>query len=147
MALDVTLHDEHNDRSFTIGPSGELIVGDYAYAETYFALVTSANSAVIVRGLQDHHFVLKSFWMTATKSVSASTAALITLYEAAVHDPDAILKTVAPVELLKNEKFTSPSPLNAMAGLGRSLVLSSDTAADINVTAVGYFIPNQANGS
>ena len=137
---DVSLFDEQTQALFRITSNGEIVVADYAYSDTYFVSLTTTNATELVPGIGDQQFVITAFWINALKTVSPTDAGTTIIYESAAADLSTNLRTIANVDLIRNQQFPSPAPLRIRTGASRTVAVTT-TDPTVNVTIVGYYVP------
>lgn len=137
------LFDPKTGGASRITPDGEVVVAPYSYSKTYSTILADTDNHEVISGITGHDFILMSFWISAGKTVSPTTAATVLMYEANPHDLGVSLQEHVDVGLVQNQIFTSPSNLQLRLAEGASLVASTDDAT-VKVSAVGYYIPKVA---
>jgi len=142
---DFSLFDEKHQSYASVSKSGELITRPYAYSDPYFASITATSVGTeVVPGKAQHYFVITSFWVVASKTVSPSTPADVVLYEAHPADLDTNLSTILQREMVRKDEFNSPSGLNLRVEEGRTIAATT-TDPTIDITILGFYLP-KVNG-
>lgn len=145
MTVQVSLYDDASSAVGSVSGNGEVIVGDYAHSDSYFVALGSLDPVEVVPGVVGFDFIVMSFWITASKTVSPTAPASIIVYQAHSSDLTTNLGTKIAIDLTRGQFFPSPSRLRLAICSGCSLVATTDDFT-VNVTIVGYYEPHRDTG-
>ena len=123
-----------------VSHEGERYVAPRYFSDPYYVRVDAASTPFeIVPGKSGKCFVVTSVLFATDKNFgSATTAELLTIYEASPADLDTNLKTFVKIDFLKNDRLVATG-LNLMVTCSLTLVAIADDN-NVDVTIAGYYM-------
>ena len=137
---DVTIFDDQSQSAAKVSINGELIIGPIDYSTSYYKSVNLANTPFeIVPATSNKKFIIDSMLLSTSKTFgSATTAETLTIYEANPAELSTVLKIVAQIDFLKNDRLVATN-LKLASSKAVSLVASA-TDTNVDVAIAGYYV-------
>jgi hypothetical protein len=121
---------------------GELIVAPLKYSKPYGAsLIATGTPFEVVPGVNNQKFVTTGFFVTALKTVSPTTEAAITIYEASPLDLTTSTKQIVEIALIRGASFVATGA-NIITEVGQAIAATTDDAT-VNIALSGYYVSNE----
>ncbi len=140
MTLQVSLYDDKTSSIAKVNTNGGLIVAPSYYSTAFYIQVDAAATPFeIIPAEVGLNFIITGLLLASSKTFgSATTAETLTLYEANAADLTTNLKTIAQIDMLKNDRLVATSMDLATSKAVTIVASATDTAVDITIS--GYYI-------
>lgn len=141
MTIDINIEDgSGTSTTAKVSSRGQLVTGALDFSSAFTVTADVADTAFsLVPPITGKKFVITDLLIDAGKSVSASTAGTVEIYEATKVDETTIDKLILSIEMLKNTNRVITGINLIVASEGRWINLKT-TDATVAATLLGYYV-------